>query len=166
MAISQATTDRLTVGMGQLFRVGRHLLHRAAHEFFGDLPSFGWAVMAPLEADGEQRLSALAGILGVDVSVASRQVAALQRSGYVQRRPDPQDGRACLIGLTDAGSAALGRTRILRAQWTKDALAEWDEQDAALLSLLIERLAADLSTTDAEHAGRSSVPQRPSAIPA
>ena len=166
MGITQDTTERLTAGMGQLLRVGRQLSHRAAHELYGDLPSFGWAVLAPLEAEGELRLSALACSLGVDVSVASRQVAALERSGYVVRRPDPLDGRASLIGLSDEGTAALRRTRTVRGEWARAALADWTEEEAAQLSTLLERLSADLAATGpSSDETRRSTPRPPAAVP-
>jgi DNA-binding MarR family transcriptional regulator len=142
--ISPETRDRLTTGLARVIRSGRHLSVRAANSLYGDLPSFGWALLVPLEQDGEQRCSALATRAGVDVSVASRQLAVLERSGYVQRRPDPHDGRASLMHLTDEGARALAVTRALRAQWAGTALADWDEDDARLLSGLLERLATDL----------------------
>ena len=145
MRITRDTTDRLTVGIGQLLRVGRQLSHRAAHELYGDLPSYGWAVLVPLESGGEQRLSALALQLGVDGSVASRQVAILERSGLITRRPDPQDGRASLLGLSEAGRAVLAHTRQVRSEWAVAALADWTDDEAELLGRLIERLSADLS---------------------
>ena len=49
--------------------------------------------------------------------MASRQLAVLERLGYVERRPDPQDGRASLLRLTAAGADALAATRALRAEW-------------------------------------------------
>lgn len=166
MGISQDTTDRLAAGMAQLLRVGRQLSHRAAHELYGDLPSFGWAVLAPLEAGGELRLSTLACSLGVDVSVASRQVAALERSGHLVRRPDPVDGRASLIDLSSVGAAALQRTRTVRGEWASAALSSWTEEEAALLSELLERLSADLAATgpSPEEPGRST-PRPPVAVP-
>ena len=94
-------------GVSQLVRTGRHVSARAAGQLYGDLPSFGWALLVPLERDGDQRCSALAARAGVDVSVASRQLAVLERSGYVERRPDPRDGRASLLRLTPAGAEAL-----------------------------------------------------------
>ncbi|SCX45406.1 DNA-binding transcriptional regulator, MarR family [Klenkia marina] len=144
MQIAAHTADRLTSGLGQLVRAGRHLSQRAAHELYGDLPSFGWALLVPLERDGEQRCSALAAAVGVDGSVVSRQVAALERAGYVVRRPDPLDGRASLIGLSEAGSAALARTREVRASWTTAALADWTQEEAETLCHLLDRLVADL----------------------
>src|SRR3954452_7897580 len=101
--ITPQACDRLTAGVARIIRSGRQLSARAADAVYGDLPSFGWALLVPLEQDGEQRCSGLAAQAGVDVSVASRQVSALERSGYVRRRPDPFDGRATLISLSPAG---------------------------------------------------------------
>ncbi len=144
MHVAQDTADRLTAGLGQLIRAGRQLSHRAAHELYGDLPGFGWALLVPLERDGEQRCSALAVAVGVDGSVVSRQVAVLERAGYVVRRPDPLDGRASLIGLSEAGAAALARTREVRGEWAAAALTDWTDEEADTLCRLLERLTADL----------------------
>jgi DNA-binding MarR family transcriptional regulator len=142
--ISPQTLDRLTSGLARVIRSGRRLSVRAADSFHGDLPSSGWGLLVPLERDGEQRCSALAAQAGVDVSVASRQLSTLEHSGCVRRGPDPQDGRASLVQLTDEGAQALAVTRALRARWAGAALADWDEDDARLLSGLLERLATGL----------------------
>src|SRR5215211_4743749 len=60
MAISPATRDRLTSSVAQLVRTGRHVSTRAAAQLYGELPSFGWALLLPLERDGGQRCSTLA----------------------------------------------------------------------------------------------------------
>nr|WP_239522507.1 MarR family winged helix-turn-helix transcriptional regulator [Geodermatophilus sabuli] len=125
-------------------RTGRLLSVRAADAVNGDLPSYGWSLLVPLETDGEQRCSALAARAGVDVSVASRQLAVLERSGHIERRPDPRDGRASLLHLTGAGAAALADARALRSDWATAALADWSEDDARLLGELLDRLAGDL----------------------
>jgi DNA-binding MarR family transcriptional regulator len=144
MPISPETRDRLTAGIAQLVRTGRHISTRAAAELYGDLPSFGWALLLPLERDGAQRCSALAAQAGIDVSVASRQIAVLERAGHVARHPDPHDGRASLLSLTPSGEAAMAATRALRSEWALGALAGWDEDDARTLSGLIDRLVGDL----------------------
>jgi DNA-binding MarR family transcriptional regulator len=144
MPVSPAACERIAAGLSQLLRAGRHLSARAAAQIYGDLPSFGWALLVPLERDGELRCSALAARAGVDVSVVSRQIAALERTGHVARRPDPRDGRASLIGLTEAGRAALAATRAVRTSMAAEALAGWNEEDAERLGELLERLAAEL----------------------
>ena len=147
MPVSPDTCVRITSTLTRLVRAGRHISARAAAQIYGDLPSFGWTLLVPLERDGEQRCSALAAQAGVDVSVVSRQVAALERAGHVARRPDPSDGRASLFSLTPAGSAALAATRAERANWAAAALSGWDEQDAEPLGELLDRLLADLEAT-------------------
>jgi DNA-binding MarR family transcriptional regulator len=153
MPVSPDTCERITSSLSRLVRAGRHISARAAAQIYGDLPSFGWTLLVPLERDGEQRCSALAAKAGVDVSVVSRQVAALERAGYVARRPDPRDGRASLFSLTPAGSAALAATRVERAHWAAAALSGWDEQEAERLGELLDRLLADLEAAPVGTAG-------------
>ena len=148
MPISPPTLDRLTAGLAPVVRSGRHLSGRAVDSPCGDLLSSGWALLVPLEQDGEQRCSALAAWADVDVSVAGRQ-PALERSGCVRRRPDPRDGRASLVHLTDEGARALAVTRALRARWARAALADREEDDARLLSGLLQRLATGLDRAPA-----------------
>src|ERR1700761_4947179 len=56
-----------------------------------------------LAAEGPVRASELAEKVQADPSTVSRQVASLVKSGYVERRADPVDGRASLLVLTDRG---------------------------------------------------------------
>jgi DNA-binding MarR family transcriptional regulator len=144
MSISPGTRDRLTASIAQLIRTGRHVSTRAATQLYGELPSYGWTLLLPLEQDGDQRCSALAVRAGVDVSVASRQLAVLERSGYVERHPDPHDGRATLLRLTPQGTEALAATRAMRADWALAALSGWSEHDARRLTDLLDRLRADI----------------------
>lgn len=155
MPISPETRDRLTASIAQLVRTGRHVSMRAAAQLYGELPSFGWPLLLPLEQDGDQRCSALAARAGVDVSVASRQLAALERSGYVERRPDPRDGRATLFRLTPLGTDALAGTRAVRADWALEVLSGWDEDDARRLTDLLDRLTADFRAMPLPAADRS-----------
>ena len=158
MPISPATRDRLTASVAQLLRTGRHVSSRAAAQLYGDMRSFGWALLLPLERHGAQRCSALAAQAGIDVSVASRQVAVLERAGHVERRPDPRDGRATLLSLTSAGEEAMAATRALRSDWALGALAR-DKDDARTLSDLLDRLVDDLETAGMPHGpARAAVP--------
>ncbi|WP_222264925.1 MarR family winged helix-turn-helix transcriptional regulator [Modestobacter marinus] len=160
MHLTPETSERLTAGVARLTRTARQLGHRVAAALHGDLPSYGWAMLVPLEQGGPQRCSALAAAAGVDVSVASRQVAALERAGYVARQPDPRDGRASLVSLSAVGVVALARTRAVRGQWAVAALDDWTEGEAQRLAAMLEKLADGL-----DRAGRRPVvpPSRPPA---
>lgn len=144
MTLSTTTRDRLLASLAQLIRTGRQVSARAAAQLYGDLPSYGWALLLPLEQAGDLRLSDLAARAGIDISVASRQVGALERAGYVTRRPDPRDGRAFLLSLSPLGGSALAATRMARAGWAATALAGWDEDDAVHLIDLLDRLVVDV----------------------
>ncbi|QXG77549.1 MarR family transcriptional regulator [Modestobacter sp. L9-4] len=144
MHLTQETSERLSADLVRLVRTAKQLGHRVAADLYGDLPSYGWALLVPLEQHGPQRCSALASAAGIDVSVASRQVAALERAGYVERRPDPVDGRAALISLSTAGVGALAHTREVRSHWTLDALGDWTEEEARQFSAQLAKLADGL----------------------
>jgi DNA-binding MarR family transcriptional regulator len=64
-------------------------------------------VMVMIDADGS-RVTELAKRLGVAKQSTAEAVTGLEARGFVERRPDPSDGRARLIALTPAGWDALG----------------------------------------------------------
>ena len=64
------------------------------------------ARLAQRIADDGSRLTDLAESAQVTKQTASLLVAALEREGIVERGPDPEDGRARLIRLTERGRAA------------------------------------------------------------
>lgn len=73
---------------------------------FGDISPAQYAVCQQLGAcrDGK-RLTALAAYAGMTKPSMSALVDGLERSGYVERAPDPQDGRAQLVRYTARGWA-------------------------------------------------------------
>jgi DNA-binding MarR family transcriptional regulator len=72
------------------------------------------------EAPGRSlRLSDLARSANMTLSHLSRVIGRMERAGWVERVPDPHDGRSTLGRLTDAGwekveQAAPGHVRIVR----------------------------------------------------
>ncbi|GLW91328.1 MarR family winged helix-turn-helix transcriptional regulator [Actinokineospora globicatena] len=102
------------------------------------------ALLGFLDGAGEQRLGQLACGLAVDPSVVSRQVAALTRAGLVSRRPDPEDGRAGLLTVTEQGAHWLAVHRRKQAERLVAALAGWSEDDATHLLTLLRRLEDDV----------------------
>ncbi|SEP47096.1 MarR family winged helix-turn-helix transcriptional regulator [Amycolatopsis saalfeldensis] len=68
---------------------------------------FEYQVLAKLSQvpDGTLRMSVLATLTEGSLPRLSQVVARLEQRGWVQRTPDPDDGRATLATLTDAGRA-------------------------------------------------------------
>jgi DNA-binding MarR family transcriptional regulator len=111
--------ERLPVGqlLGNLIRLFRSELAlrgeasvgvegiRPAHlQVFGSIKS------------GGSRLTDLASSSGLSLSAMSELVDGLEQLGYLERRPDPSDGRAKLICLTERGWQAIREGRRLIAE--------------------------------------------------
>ena len=91
-----------------LYRLG--LVQRSiARNALAELGSQGFTALAVVHRCGPVRVSEVAEQLSVDLSVASRQVAALVLAGYVEREPDPDDRRASRLKTTEPGARVLTR---------------------------------------------------------
>ena len=81
------------------------------------------ARLAQRIADNGSRLTELAESAQVTKQTASLLVAALEREGIVERAPDPEDGRARLIRLTERGRAggleAMQVVMAVEREWTE-----------------------------------------------
>src|SRR6201993_5517791 len=71
-------------------------------------------VLAALATEGPSRLTALAAATGIAQPAMTQLVGRLERDGLVVRLIDPEDARATLVDLTDAGHALLAELRRLR----------------------------------------------------
>ncbi len=76
------------------------------------LTHFEYQVLACLSAapGHTQRMSTLATMADSSLSRLSQVVSRLEKRGWVERRPDPQDGRTTLAALTDSGLGKLVAT--------------------------------------------------------
>jgi DNA-binding MarR family transcriptional regulator len=96
---------------------------------------------------GPLRVSALAEAIHSDVSTVSRQVSTLVDLGFVTRGPDPVDGRAQALTLTDEGTTLLHGIRNARDRWLSSLLADWSDEDVAVFSEHLRHFASDLETS-------------------
>jgi DNA-binding MarR family transcriptional regulator len=60
-------------------------------------------ILYVLLQDGPQRMSDLSRRIDRDKSTVTSLIGKLERRGYVQRRPDPRDGRGWTVELTGKG---------------------------------------------------------------
>ncbi|MDO9379961.1 MAG: MarR family transcriptional regulator [Nocardioidaceae bacterium] len=91
------------------------------------------AVSESTDASGTGvRGSDLADSIGVHKSTISRGLASLEKLHLVERVPDPTDGRARLVVVTDDAATRLSSVRQQRHDNLVHALEDWD--DAELLA--------------------------------
>ncbi|MFG2090009.1 MULTISPECIES: MarR family winged helix-turn-helix transcriptional regulator [unclassified Spirillospora] len=95
------------------------------------------------ENAGPMRPGELAVRLAVEAPHVTRQVQRLERAGYVERVPDPDDGRCLRVGLSGAGLEAVEAIRASGRRWISGALAEWSPAERERLAGLVHRMVDD-----------------------
>jgi DNA-binding MarR family transcriptional regulator len=68
----------------------------------------------------------------------------LQGAGLIERAPDPVDGRAQRVKLSDAGTARIQAALRSRRDLLEKCLESWEPRDLEKLDLLLARFAADV----------------------
>jgi DNA-binding MarR family transcriptional regulator len=137
---SQTTHGRALLDeLRELGALRRDLQRRAA---LGGVAG-GLVALSALDRLGPARVSQVAEELQVDLSVASRQVAALHTAGYVTRLPDPQDGRSQKVKLTAAGKRALRNAQERSVEVLDRATRGWTDAEVDGLVSSLRRLRHD-----------------------
>ncbi|MEU9759735.1 MarR family transcriptional regulator [Streptomyces sp. NPDC047985] len=113
-----------------------------AREVHPELEPAAYGLLVRLESAGRQRATDLAAYFGVGKATVSRQLRALENLGLVAREPDPADGRASLVHLTDEGLARYRSVRDARRDRYVRKLADWDREEVAELARLLHHLNA------------------------
>ncbi|WP_132760232.1 MarR family winged helix-turn-helix transcriptional regulator [Streptomyces vinaceus] len=125
--------------LGMLLRRStRTQLHRRLTEGMGEgVDELTYPVLSALARSGPRSAADLAPEVGVDRSGVTRRASRLEAAGLLRREPDPADGRAYLLVLTEQGRAAVAQLRTRLAAHITASLASWPPGEA-------ERFAHDL----------------------
>jgi DNA-binding MarR family transcriptional regulator len=123
-----------------LLRRARASQGEMAREVHPDLESSAYGLLVRLDECGKQRATELAAYIGVGKATMSRQLRALEELGLVAREPDPADGRAWLVALTQEGHDRVRRVREARRARYAGRLADWDTREVTELARLLHQL--------------------------
>jgi DNA-binding MarR family transcriptional regulator len=129
----------------ELLKLVRHL------ETFGRRSSLylhidraGYLALRTIEDLGPLSTKALASALNLDASTVTRQIAALETGGFVDRRPDPNDRRSSTILVTAEGRRMMAGVERERRQGIEALVEAWDDSEKAVLGGVLHRLNASL----------------------
>ncbi|MFF4603816.1 MarR family winged helix-turn-helix transcriptional regulator [Streptomyces sp. NPDC001339] len=104
-----------------------------------ELSLVSYTLLAHLDDQRGCRAMDLAAHYLLDKSTVSRQIAALEKLGFVERRVDPDDHRVQVLHPTEKGSQALASAGASRRQAFHERLADWDEEDLQRFATYLRR---------------------------
>ncbi|WP_051265398.1 MarR family winged helix-turn-helix transcriptional regulator [Nakamurella lactea] len=123
-------------------------------------------LLAKIGEGPPRRAGTLAAELDADPSTVSRQVAQLVKDGMVERKADPEDGRASILELTDAGRRRRAEMFRHRATVFGAVTQDWTDGERAefgrLLHRYVEQFEADREDLLADALGARFVTLHPS----
>ncbi|MBN1247817.1 MAG: MarR family transcriptional regulator, partial [Anaerolineae bacterium] len=132
------------------------LHHGRGHKAFSDLGLYrGQPPVLELLWKKEGRThSDLAAALQVAPATITKMVQRLEKSGWVERRPDPEDQRVSRVYLTPAGRDIHGELSALLDQFDTEIRANLTEEEQATLFGLLMKVRDSLSQSHDAEAGK------------
>ena len=124
---------------GVLIRRVKRVIGERARSVHESLQPSSYLLLTYLAELGASRSSVFVDAFDIDKGAVSRQVQHLVELGLVERRPDPADGRAMLISVTDDGLARLQAVSGERRRLLDERLGEWTESDHEALVTSLSR---------------------------
>lgn len=125
--------------VGVLIRRVRRVIGERAREVHPDLLPSSYLMLGHVRDHGPLRASALSNVFDIDKGAISRQVQHLIDLGLLDRAPDPADGRATLLSISDEGRGRLERIATERSQLLAARLEDWDPADIEQLAVSLQR---------------------------
>ena len=114
----------------------------AAEDIWGEVSMREYDVLYALsKCRGSLRLSELNRHVLLSQPALSRLLDRLADRGFVDRHPDPADGRGVCLSLTDAGRAAQRAVGSLHARSVARAMTGLDPSELAQLETICQKLA-------------------------
>jgi DNA-binding MarR family transcriptional regulator len=113
---------------------------------FGNLDRSAYLILRRIKAKGAVGVKVLAEEFKLDISTVSRQAAALEHKGYLYRIPDPLDGRAYTLQLTEQGTNELFDYKQARLKRITELLEDWTDEERKLFGILLEKFNQSFNT--------------------
>ncbi|MFF9849296.1 MarR family winged helix-turn-helix transcriptional regulator [Streptomyces litmocidini] len=111
----------------------------AAARVHPELPLVSYTLLAHIEEQRGCRATDLAAHYLLDKSTVSRQIAGLEKLGFVERRPAPDDHRVQVLHPTEAGTRVLVAAQASRMAAFQERLEDWSAEDLARFAAYLLR---------------------------
>jgi len=130
---------RLEQEVGVMVRRVRRVIDERARAVHPDLQPSSYLMLGYLLDNGPLRGSALCSAFEIDKGAISRQVQHLVDLGLADRTPDPDDGRATLITVSDDGARRFTDVVDHRRKWFDERLGEWSADELIDFATMLHR---------------------------
>lgn len=137
--------QRIEQELGVLIRRARRAIRERAREVHPDLQASTYIMLGYVREHGPLRPMAMCASFDLDKGSISRQVQHLLDLGLLDRTPDPDDGRATLIRLSDEGRRRMDDVAAHRRKLLDERLGEWSGDDLAGFAAELARYNATLT---------------------
>ncbi|MEV0190132.1 MarR family transcriptional regulator [Kitasatospora purpeofusca] len=139
--MTDTTGQDIADALGLLLRRStRTDLHARLTEGLGEgVDDLTYPLLSGLARTGPLSAADLGREIGLDRTTVTRRADRLERTGLLERHPDPADGRATLLALTDDGHDIVAVTRRRLAADIETSLAGWPTEDARTFARLLRR---------------------------
>ena len=119
---------------------------RALNEAGGTLPR--WLVLVSLKGNLHGTQRQIAEALGIEGPTLTHHLNRMERGGFITRVRDPDNRRAHVVALTDAGEREF-RTLVRHVQaFDRQLRAGFSDEELAMLRQLLDRLVANAAGAD------------------
>jgi len=109
-----------------------------------------WRVMAVLGDSGPHTQRELTTMTIMDKVAVNRACKVLEDRGLAVRKPNAQDGRSHLLGLTTAGQAMHGQIMPLALEMERRLFSTFSDQEVESFRSLLGRLREEIDDLDAD----------------
>ena len=143
--MTNETGHEIADALGLLLRRStREHLYAQLTEGLGEaVDGFTYPVLSGLVRTGPASAASLGREIGLDRTTVTRRADHLEQVGLLRREPDPADGRATLLALTEAGHDAVRATRQRLASHIEDSLSSWPREDARTFARCLQRFVTE-----------------------
>jgi DNA-binding MarR family transcriptional regulator len=118
----------------------------SANRKIGHLDRSAYLLLHRIVSHGPAGAKTLAEEFHLDISTISRQSAALEQKGYVYRIPDPSDGRAYSLEVTELGMKEFKEHQQMRFALIQENLKKWSADEQKLFGKLLRKYNQSAST--------------------
>ena len=107
-----------------------------------------WLILRELAVNGMKTAADVARETGVDKALVSRNLRLLETMGLIAWRPDPADGRAKILSLTEAGLSTHRQAEALMVARNEQLLRGLDARDLGVALRVLRQLEAATEVTE------------------